>query len=243
MQIEKTFVVQTPVALAWNFLTDPQKVASCLPGAAITGHRDDNAHDGTITVKVGPVSATYKGTVQFERLDPVNHTAEIRATGQDVRGKGGADMRMTSRLVERAPRETEITVVSDVNVMGMLAQFGRGMIQDVSDQMFQRFVDAMRAQLEGPETEVSEGPEAAAASSGAAAAAGRAALTGAALTSAPPVDLVALGSGAVARALGRASRRPAVWAGAAALIALVIGYRVLRHRRLVPAGTSAMAAL
>ncbi len=230
MQIEKTFVVETPVALAWNFLTDPRRVASCLPGAAITGARDDNTHEGTITVKVGPVAATYRGTVRFGRLDAVNHTAEIHATGQDVRGKGGADMRMTSRLVERGPRATEISVVSEVNVMGMLAQFGRGMIQDVSDQMFQKFVDAMRAQLEGPGARTDGRPEAAGrVSSGS----GPAVVAEAAPVAAvQPVDLIALGSGAVARALGRAARRREVWAGAAALLALVIGYRAVRRRRL-----------
>src|SRR5512133_68807 len=150
MEISKTFLLQTPVSTAWDFLTDPHRVASCLPGAALTEERGDNTFAGAITVKVGPVSATYKGVVRFERLDPVTRTAEMRASGQDVRGKGGADMHMTSRLVERAPGETEVTVVSTVNVMGMLAQFGRGMIQDVSDQMFDKFVGAMRAQLETP---------------------------------------------------------------------------------------------
>ena len=74
--------------------------------------------------------------------------AEIAAAGQDVRGKGGADMRMTSRIIERGPSETEVTVTSTVNVTGILAQFGRGMIQDLSDQMFRQFTDAMRAALE-----------------------------------------------------------------------------------------------
>jgi hypothetical protein len=224
MEITKTFVVKTPVAAAWNFLTDPRRVASCLPGAAITEQRDDLSHAGTITVKVGPISATYRGTLRFERLDPVNHTAEIVATGQDVRGKGGADMIMTSRLVERAAGETEVTVASTVTVMGMLAQFGRGMIQDVSDQMFQKFVDAMRAQLEVPGE-----PEAAPSISSVEGPAPDAAASP--VASVPPINLVALGSGAFARAVGRASRRPGVWIGAAALLALAIGYRVFRHRK------------
>ena len=91
--------------------------------------------------------------MRFERLDPVARTAEIVASGQDVRGKGGADMRMTSSLVERAPGETEVTITSQVNVMGILAQFGRGMIEDLSDQMFGKFVTAARAELEQPESQ------------------------------------------------------------------------------------------
>src|SRR5207244_10502991 len=100
--------------------------------------------------KVGPVTASYRGKMHFSRLDPAAREAEIAASGQETKGKGGADMRMKSRLVERGPQETEVTVVSDVNVVGVLAQFGRGMIQDVSDQLFQKFSNAMRSELETP---------------------------------------------------------------------------------------------
>ena len=151
MEISKSFVVKAPVESVWSFLTDPVRVARCLPGAAITGQVDERTHAGTITVKAGPVTASYKGTMRFERLDAVARTAEIVASGQDVRGKGGADMRMSSALVEHAPGETEVTITSQVNVMGILAQFGRGMIEDVSDQMFGKFVTAARAELEQPE--------------------------------------------------------------------------------------------
>ena len=146
--VEKQFVIDAARGDVWAFLTDPSRVAGCLPGAAITEQVDERTHAGTIAVKVGPVSARYRGTVRFERLDENEGVAEIVAAGQDVRGKGGADMRMTSRVVERGPAETEVTVASTVNITGILAQFGRGMIQDVSDEMFRRFTDAMRAALE-----------------------------------------------------------------------------------------------
>jgi hypothetical protein len=147
--IEKRFVIKAPAAAVWDFLTDPVKVASCLPGAAITGKLDDQTWGGTMTVKVGPVTASYRGKIRFERLDAAAREAEIAASGQETRGKGGADMRMKSRVVELAPGETEVTVSSDVNVVGVLAQFGRGMIQDVSDQIFLKFTEGMRRQLEG----------------------------------------------------------------------------------------------
>src|SRR5215510_9093425 len=114
MEISKTFVVNAPADAVWGFLTDPVRVARCLPGAAITNQVDDRTHAGTITVKVGPVAATYKGTLRFEQLDPGTRTAEIVAAGQDVRGKGGADMRMRSTLAERSPGETEVTITSQV---------------------------------------------------------------------------------------------------------------------------------
>ena len=148
MEIEKSFVVAAPAGAVWDFLTDPHRVARCLPGAAITEKVDDETYAGTITVKVGPVTASYRGKMRFERLDPALREADIAASGQETRGKGGADMRMKSRVSERSPAETEVVVVSDVNVVGILAQFGRGMIQDVSDQLFQRFTVAMRRELE-----------------------------------------------------------------------------------------------
>src|SRR6185295_1235140 len=151
MQIEKTFVLKAPRAAVWDFLTDPEKVARCLPGAAITGKLDDGqSYGGTMTVKVGPVTASYRGKMRFDKLDEAAGEAEIVASGQETRGKGGADMKMKSYVSERAPGETEVQVVSDVNVVGVLAQFGRGMIQDVSDQLFQKFTDCMRRELEAP---------------------------------------------------------------------------------------------
>jgi uncharacterized protein len=147
-EIVKTFVVHSPPEQVWGFLTDPEKVARCLPGAAITGKVDDRTWQGTMTVKVGPVSSSYKGKVAFEKLDPATHTAEIVATGQDVRGRGGADLRLTSTLLPKGPGETEITTTSRVNITGILAQMGRGMVQDVSDQMFQVFSQRVRAELE-----------------------------------------------------------------------------------------------
>jgi len=141
-------VIEAAPSSVWEFLVDPQRVAGCLPGAAITGKLDEKTWSGTMTVKVGPVQSSYKGKVVFEKLDAAARRAEIVAQGLDVRGKGGADLRLTSSVLEKAPGETEVTTVSRVNVTGILAQMGRGMIQDVSDQMFQIFSQNMRTELE-----------------------------------------------------------------------------------------------
>ena len=202
--IEKRFVINAAPREVWAFLTDPSKVASCLPGAAITGQVDERTHAGTIAVKVGPVSARYKGTVRFERLDQEEGVAEIAAAGQDVRGKGGADMRMTSRIIERGPSETEVTVTSTVNVTGILAQFGRGMIQDVSDQMFRQFTDAMRAALESAaDRPVADRP-------------------GAGSPDGDAIDAVSLGAKVGGRALGRVVRRPGFWLTAVIVVAAIL---------------------
>ena len=142
MEIAKTFVVNATPEAVWSFLVDLPRVARCLPGAAIGERLDEKTSSGTMTIKVGPVSSTYRGKVVFERLDAAARTAELVATGQDVRGKGGADLRLTSSVKPLPGGKTEVTAVSLVNVTGILAQMGRGMIQDVSDEMFQNLLRA-----------------------------------------------------------------------------------------------------
>jgi carbon monoxide dehydrogenase subunit G len=211
-EIVKTFVVRSSPEQVWSFLIDPERVARCLPGAAITGKLDDRTWQGTMTVKVGPVSSSYKGKVAFEKLDPSSRTAEIVAQGQDVRGRGGADLRLTSTLAQKAPGETEVTTTSRVNITGILAQMGRGMVQDVSDQMFQIFSQRVRAELEG------------AAPAAAPTAAPAAAPTAAPLPAAAPSRPEALDVGAMgARA---ALRAPVFWVAVAAAAVLV--YLLLR---------------
>ncbi|MEP7011399.1 MAG: SRPBCC family protein [Acidobacteriota bacterium] len=245
MQIEKSFVVRAAAPAVWSFLIDPYRVASCLPGAAITEKVSDQEYKGTMNVKVGPVTASYRGKLRFERLDEAAGEAELSGSGQETKGKGGADMRMKSRVVARSPEETEVTVVSDVNVFGILAQFGRGMIQDVSDQMFGKFSDAMRRQLETPAADPSEAPvppsaegaEESAPAPGAAIAEEIAHVPGAAMAVAEAVvagvvpaapfqtpevlDVGAIGAAAAGRAAVRMLERPGFWITLIALAALV----------------------
>jgi carbon monoxide dehydrogenase subunit G len=233
MEITKTFVVQAPAAAVWDFLTDPYKVASCLPGAAITEKVDDSNYTGTMTIKVGPVTASYRGKMRFERLDAAAMEADLSATGQETKGKGGADMRMKSRVVAKGPDETEVTVVSDVNVMGVLAQFGRGMIQDVSDQLFQKFSDGMRGQLAAAAPTLAAVPaeELVPASAPAPIAAEPARpIPIPSLTPPPPapppvqedvLDVGSLGAKAAGRAAGRVLRGPVFWIALVVLALLV----------------------
>lgn len=179
MKIEQTLSLNAPPERVWAFLTDPYQVASCLPGAAITEKVDDRTYLGTITVKVGPVAASYKGKIRFERLDAATWEAELTGQGQDVKGKGGAEMRMQSRLHPKGGR-TEVTVVSEVNISGILAQMGRGMIESVSNQIFQQFAAAMQQKLEG-----AQGGE----------------------REVKPLDALSLGARAVGQTMGRTVRR------------------------------------
>jgi carbon monoxide dehydrogenase subunit G len=220
MEITKTFTVSAPADAVWAFLTNPQRVAGCLPGATIGEKLDDKTYTGTMTVKVGPVSSSYKGKVIFERLDAASRTAEIRASGQDIRGKGGADLNLTSTLRELSPGKTEVTAVSQVNITGLLAQMGRGMVQDVSDQIFQIFSERMRAELEtASPASAAAAPDAFATASAPAPASAPAA--------APALDVMALGRNAARLAAGRMLRRPGFWL-AVALVAVVL-WLVLSH--------------
>lgn len=202
MRFEQSFLVKAPADRVWAFLADPRRTAACLPGAEITEQVDETTYAGTLTVKVGPVSARYRGTVRFEKLDAVHRSAEIVASGLDVGGKGSAEMRMSSRLVERAGGETEVTVTSDLNLTGILAQFGRGMIQEVSNQMFRRFTEAVRTALEAPAAAAAPAP-------------------------AEPIEAVSFGTRVAGRLLSRTARRPAFWA-VAALVGLAIYWLWLR---------------
>jgi carbon monoxide dehydrogenase subunit G len=210
LRLEHAFRIKARVRQVWAFLTDPLRVARALPGAAITGTEGDVDHpiwNGTITVKFGPVAARYRGTLRFEAVDAAAYTATMVAQGRDVSGHGGAEMRTESCLTETAGGETEVVVASEVSVAGLLAQLGRGLVQDLWDEMVHRFTEAARVELEQPGDDgaaVAVPPPAEAGDDGSVAAAP-------ADGSSPPLEIVSLGTKIIARAIVRAIRRPMFW--------------------------------
>src|SRR5580704_3524177 len=148
ISIEKTFQIGEPLERVWKFITDPRKVANCLPGAQITETLDDRTFKGLIKVQVGPSVTDYKGQVHIERLDEQNHEIEIVGKGQDVRGKGSASMKMTGKVQSLPDGSTEVASVAEVNVVGLLAQMGARMIQEVSNKMFAEFTSNFTARLQ-----------------------------------------------------------------------------------------------
>jgi len=132
----------------WEFLRDPLKVAKCVPGAQITETVDDRTFKGLIKVQVGPSVTDYRGQVHIERLDEQSHEIEMVGKGQDVRGKGSASMRMTGKVRSLAEGGSEVLTVSEVNVVGLLAQLGARMINEVSNKMFEQFTLNLQRQLE-----------------------------------------------------------------------------------------------
>lgn len=147
MKIEQEFTIAAGADKVWAFLIDPERVAAALPGAEISEKIDDTTYKGGMSVKVGPLSATYAGTVSFT-LDDGTRTATVHAKGQGKAGMGSADMRMVSNVIELSGSETRVTVDADLIVSGILAQFGRGMIEQVSKKMFGDFTTAVKQELE-----------------------------------------------------------------------------------------------
>jgi carbon monoxide dehydrogenase subunit G len=149
-EITKTFQVKEPVEQVWSLLSDPRRVATCVPGAKITEQLDEKRYKGTISVRVGPSATDYKGELEIVRLDAEKHEMEILGKGQDVKGRGSASMRMTSKLRSLEDGGTEVTSVAEVNVVGILAQMGSRVISEVSNIMFGQFTKNFEAQLQQP---------------------------------------------------------------------------------------------
>lgn len=150
IEIEKTFQVKEPIEQVWSMLSDPKRVATCVPGAKITEQVDEETYKGTISVRVGPSATDYKGELEIVRLDAKNYEMEILGKGQDVRGRGSASMKMTTQLRSLEDGGTEVTSIAEVNVVGILAQMGSRVISEVSNIMFQQFTKNFQAQLQQP---------------------------------------------------------------------------------------------
>jgi carbon monoxide dehydrogenase subunit G len=149
MKLENEFTVPAPVERAWDVLLDVERVAPCLPGAAIEGSEGDE-HVGTMTIKVGPITTRYKGTVKIEQADEAAHRAVMRAQARDSRGQGTAAATITSSM-EPVEGGTRVRVETDMRVTGPAAQFGRGVMQDVSAKLMGRFADCLAAEMGGAE--------------------------------------------------------------------------------------------
>ena len=140
MKLEQSFEVKAPIDEVWNVLVDLERVAPCLPGAAITERDDQGTYHGTFQVKLGPTTASYRGQIRLENVDEGSHTATMKAQGSDKRGQGGAN----------ATIGTRVEAVTDLTITGRLARFGRGgMIQDVSNRLMREFADCLQKGLTG----------------------------------------------------------------------------------------------
>jgi carbon monoxide dehydrogenase subunit G len=148
MKIDNDFTVSAPIEQAWAVLTDLEGIAPCMPGAVLTG-RDGDAFTGKVKIKVGPLTSEYAGVAAFVEKDDVSHHAVIDAKGKDARGAGNANALITADLVAQGDR-TLVTVSTDLKITGKIAQFGSGMIQEVSKKLLGQFVACLETKLTGP---------------------------------------------------------------------------------------------
>jgi carbon monoxide dehydrogenase subunit G len=145
MKIANEFTVSVPIEDAWDLLTDLDQVVPLMPGAQLTGQDGDDVL-GKVKVKVGPVTSEFSGKVRFVEQNRDEHRAVIDAKGKEARGTGNAAATVTARLHD-AGQTTRVTVDTDLKIVGKLAQFGSGMLQQVSEKLLGQFVDSLEAKL------------------------------------------------------------------------------------------------
>jgi carbon monoxide dehydrogenase subunit G len=158
MKIDNEFSVGVPVERAWQALTDLEALAPCMPGAELTGV-DGDIHRGKVRVKVGPMVSQFAGTARFVERDEAAHHAVISAAGKDMRGGGNASATVDARLRGEGSG-TVVTVSTDLNISGRLAQFGSGMIKEISEKLFAQFVANVETQLLATQDQPEEVPTA-----------------------------------------------------------------------------------
>jgi uncharacterized protein (TIGR03382 family) len=145
MKIANQFSVSAPIEQAWDVLCDLEQVIPLMPGAQLVGHEGDD-YLGKVKVKVGPVTSEFTGKVRFVEQDRDQHRAVIDGKGKESRGTGNAAATVTAQLHEDGDR-TRVTVDTDLKIVGKLAQFGSGMLQQVSEKLLGQFVESFEAKL------------------------------------------------------------------------------------------------
>ncbi|OLT13362.1 carbon monoxide dehydrogenase [Pseudonocardia sp. CNS-139] len=166
MQLENKFTIDAPIEKAWEALNTPETVAPCFPGATLQEYEGDS-FTGTVKVKLGPISLTYKGKGTYVSRDDENHKVVIEATGRDSRGNGTASATVTGSMVADGPNRTAVTMVTDMTITGRPAQFGRGVISDVADKIIGQFSACVASRLApAEEPAAEEQPAASAAEAG-----------------------------------------------------------------------------
>lgn len=155
MKIANEFTVSAPIEQAWSRLCDLEQMIPLMPGAQLIGHEGDE-YLGKVKVKVGPVTSEFSGKVHFVEQDRNQHRAVFDAKGKEARGTGNAAATVAAQLHEVGER-TRVTVDTDLKIVGKLAQFGSGMLQQVSEKLLGQFVDSLEAELAAQSSESPQG--------------------------------------------------------------------------------------
>jgi len=208
MQLENKFTIDAPIEKAWVALNTPDMIAPCFPGATLTSYEGES-FEGTVKVKLGPISLTYKGKGTYVGRDDDNHEVTIEASGRDSRGNGTASATVTGTMVADGPDRTAVTMVTDMTITGRPAQFGRGVISDVADKIIGQFAACVARKLAPQEDAVAAAPVAAAAGGTATATGGTAAVVGSSNGAANGTASVATATGPAVSSTPTATTTPA----------------------------------
>ena len=141
------FTVNRPIDEAWPVICDVELIAPCMPGAQLEEIEGD-VYRGVVKVKLGAVSTKFKGQAQFVERDDASHRAKLRAEGRDTGGRGNAAADITAEATSLSPTSTKCTVTTDLHITGKVAQFGRGIMGDVSKKLMEQFAANLNTMLD-----------------------------------------------------------------------------------------------
>jgi hypothetical protein len=140
MELNHSFTVNQPIAETWQILTDLERIAPCLPGAQLQEVHGE-VYKGVVKIKVGPITAQFKGDAQFDERNDTDFKAVLKASGRDTGGKGNASATITAQLTPVDATSTTCNLLTDLSITGKVAQFGRGALADVSEKLLAQFSD------------------------------------------------------------------------------------------------------
>lgn len=160
VKIEESFELDAPADQAWSYLIKPERIVVCLPGAQLTEVLDERNYAGNIKVKVGAVSMTYEGQIEFTEIDHDARVIRMVGKGRAKGGGGTATLTMDSTVLELAGGRSRVSINADIQLTGKIVRFGRGMIQAVSKELFKEFTARLAAELASAEVELEPEPEA-----------------------------------------------------------------------------------
>jgi uncharacterized protein len=157
MRFQNEIEVAAPPDELFAFVSDVERVAPCLPGAAIDGH-DGDEYQGSMKVKVGPITGTYKGKMRFVERDEDARRAVMSARAAEVNGQGDAEATITTQIEEAGEGSSRIRMDTDLQIRGRVAQFGRGAMEKISQRMFDEFARNLEQEMSGDGADGSQAP-------------------------------------------------------------------------------------
>ncbi len=147
VQLDKTFPMPSSPAIAWQFLQDVEAVAGCMPGAKLTERIDDNHHKGTVTVRVGPATMSFRGEVEVQDVDATTQSLRLIGKGTDSTGNSGVSMNLLARIEAVDGGLSQLVGSSEVSISGKAAAFGGRMMDSVADKILLQFADNFAAEV------------------------------------------------------------------------------------------------